>query len=1039
MENIDMSNPASGRSGSSVVVDKAVQDILDKADAQEALEKAKRSGGKGGINFKSLISGSPAFDALRIELKNAMKSSLTGMVNLVVNHDDPCLVEEFLKSSFKSQELYNNVYDICAVELQQGSAGKGFARNYLDTLIYGEIECKDDENGIPIVQIDPRNGERKRKPNGFVNRKEVLKGEFIDKTLIIKNLDFSLDFCQDESKCESPGIIDSRSLYLFDNFRNPTVKMGCRLLLISNVPLKLPFQISKVEFQCIDDYEANHIVSAFVHLYNAGGYTINFTKAQMDQMCRKITGLTYTEGADALGHSIAKNRNDVLKTVDASKVLKTLRDKINKNFMDDGHGLTHLSARPWEDYICPESSNFTYDVAKIMRDFTEIKNIRERIERGKSKNEEEDFSLIEAIQIRIPHVLVLHGKGGVGKCLGRGTNVLMYDGSIEKVENIRNGDLLMGPDSTPRTVMSKNYGIGPLYRVDQNNGDSYVCNDEHILSLKPEGTSNNDKTVFCSIKEYLAKNKTWKKTHYGWKSGVEFPQKPFAQDLIIEPYWMGLWLGDGNSYKTAITVADKDVEIQTWLELWAAKNDAFIRKEDGSGAKMWNFAYRQGSGHAINPILNSLRDLDVFNNKHIPCVYLLNSRENRLELLAGLIDSDGYKCESGSLQFTNVNKRLAEQVMWLARSLGFKAFWSESIKGIKERNYSVMAYTITIGGNLSLIPTKIARKKGHDNLQKQSLKSGISVTPIGVGEYFGFTLDGDHQFMLGDFTVTHNSAFPVHLAGLLDFDVWDFNINASHSKWIGEGSERMRDSIKKIMSASHLIVRIDEYDRAMGSTGEGGNGMHEAHKQVESEFMNWLQNSQEENQFRKQSIFLVLTTNHKENITGPLLRSGRADLVIDIDNFDAKSMKITMQTAARRMYNRGVKAIGFKSQEELQEAINSLDLDHLSELCTMKGFTVRDVEMLFLEMAAHNYYVKRGQEGLEWTTKNFIEVLEESQGSIRNDTTGELKLGDRDVMFRRKNPVSPSDNAENQDVFDFAKGHIYDPQRIGDMVGFKEV
>ena len=53
---------------------------------------------------------------------------------------------------------------------------------------------------------------------------------------------------------------------------------------------------------------------------------------------------------------------------------------------------------------------------------------------------------------------------GFGKCLGRGTPVMKYDGSIVPVEDIKVGDLLMGPDSQPRTVLSLSRGVGPLYR-----------------------------------------------------------------------------------------------------------------------------------------------------------------------------------------------------------------------------------------------------------------------------------------------------------------------------------------------------------------------------------------------------------------------------------------------------------------------------------------------------------------------------------------------------------------------------------------------
>ena len=126
-----------------------------------------------------------------------------------------------------------------------------------------------------------------------------------------------------------------------------------------------------------------------------------------------------------------------------------------------------------------------------------------------------------------------------------------------------------------------------------------------------------------------------------------------------------------------------------------------------------------------------------------------------------------------------------------------------------------------------------------------------------------------------------------------------------------------------------------------------------------------------------------------------MLRSGRADLVIDISDFDSQSLKETFMTSAKRMYNRGLKVIGFETPEELQEAINALDLDSISEIAMTKGFTVRDVETLIVEMATHKYYLEQGQDGLPWDSETFIKVVENSQGSTGKDDTGEFILGDR--------------------------------------------
>lgn len=616
------------------------------------------------INFNSLVKESKTFQKLKSDLQIATKLSLTGITNLVVNHEDPCLVDAFLKECFKMQELYNNTIDIDAVELQQGQPGKMKGYGFLDELIYGSIETVvDPDLDIPVPKTDPQTGKRIRNPDGFVSRREVLRGDFKDKLLIIKNVDFSMDFISKEE----PALIEPKALNIFDNFRNPSIKKGCRILLITNLKLKLPFQVRTVEISPVDEYEANHIIDSFLDLYTNANYEVNLTNSQKDQIIRKLSGLTYTEAGDVLAYSLSDSETPPKsKKIDSVLMLKTLRKAINKKFMEKGFGLTQLTTRPWEDYICPESSNFTWDVKKLLRDFNEVSDLRKKSEKcvveGKDESKHED--LIERIQTRMPHVIVLSGKGGVGK-----------------------------------------------------------------------------------------------------------------------------------------------------------------------------------------------------------------------------------------------------------------------------------------------------------------------------------------------------SAFPIHFAGLLGFDVWDFNVNAVHSKWIGQGSEQARNSIKSIMSSSHVIVRIDEYDRGMGATNDSGEGMHSAHKQVESEFMAWLQNGQEENEFMKRNIYVILTTNHKESITGPMLRSGRVDLAIDIDNFDAESMKETLKTTGRRMNNRGVKVLGFSTHTQLQKAIDSLDLDQISELCTMKGFTVRDVETLIMEMAAYSYYFNKGdKESLDWNTDNFVEVLEYSQGSMKeDDSTGELVLGDREVFQRRAN------------------------------------
>jgi intein/homing endonuclease len=111
----------------------------------------------------------------------------------------------------------------------------------------------------------------------------------------------------------------------------------------------------------------------------------------------------------------------------------------------------------------------------------------------------------------------------------------------------------------------------------------------------------------------------------------------------------------------------------------------------------------------------------MLNNKHIPNLYKYNSRENRLKLLAGLIDSDGWYDTIGScFEFTQKNETLMDDVIYLCRSLGFACYKSSKktswkYKGVKNEG---TAFRITISGSgLDEIPTVIPRKRANPRRQ----------------------------------------------------------------------------------------------------------------------------------------------------------------------------------------------------------------------------------------------------------------------------------------------------------------------------------
>ncbi len=122
------------------------------------------------------------------------------------------------------------------------------------------------------------------------------------------------------------------------------------------------------------------------------------------------------------------------------------------------------------------------------------------------------------------------------KCQHPDTEILMKDGATKRICEIKVGDQVMGDDSTPRNVLSCGDGYGPLYRVEQANGDDYIVNEDHVLCLKRPGC-----TAFAEItaKDYLRQPKRFKQQWKGYKVGVEFRESPLPSD----PYCKGRQLG----------------------------------------------------------------------------------------------------------------------------------------------------------------------------------------------------------------------------------------------------------------------------------------------------------------------------------------------------------------------------------------------------------------------------------------------------------------------------------------------------------------
>jgi hypothetical protein len=347
-------------------------------------------------------------------------------------------------------------------------------------------------------------------------------------------------------------------------------------------------------------------------------------------------------------------------------------------------------------------------------------------------------------------------------CHRKGQKVVMYDGSLKCVEDVVVGDTLLGADSKPRHVLKLCRGKDLMYEIAPVKGSSFVVNQEHVLTLVKTTSRINrypcDKggvIVDVKISEYVKWSKWKKHIHKLIRSNAVC----FAEEkqLPLDPYFMGVILGDGSiQYVPGVTTKDKEIIRESRKQ---AKNFG-LKLVKTINKKRCPTYFLVGKKGKTNPFADLFRKLDLWGkkcgDKFIPNTYKVSSVNERLNLLAGIIDTDGH-LSKGYYDIITKSSILADDIAFVARSLGFAAYVKPCRKKAQTGPYRTY-FRISIGGNINLIPCKIKRKQAKPRRQKKSvLRTGFKTTKLKEESYYGFTLDGDQRYLLDDFTITHNS------------------------------------------------------------------------------------------------------------------------------------------------------------------------------------------------------------------------------------------------------------------------------------------
>jgi phosphate starvation-inducible protein PhoH len=368
----------------------------------------------------------------------------------------------------------------------------------------------------------------------------------------------------------------------------------------------------------------------------------------------------------------------------------------------------------------------------------------------------------EYIQAILSHD-VTFGVGPAG-CHRKGQKVLMYDGTLKVVECVRAGDQLMGPDSTPRNVLSLCHGYEDMVEITPKKGQPWVVNQNHILTLKHTYKKSGgkyyslDEVKDVSISDVMEWGRSKKREHKLFRVPVNFCG---TGKLPLEPYFLGLLLGDGSFQGTPkITTTSSVIESEVRRQADIFGLSVVMHDSDGERTPSYSMC-ASTQPYPKNPISQALSDLGLqgfkCEDKFIPHCYKTASKENRLAILAGILDTDGSLDRSGVFDLVSKSKSIIDDTSFIARSLGFACYPKPCFKKAQTGDGDTY-YRLCISGNLSEIPTRLPNKQAAPRKQRKSvLHTGFSLRRLPTEEYFGFCLDGDNRYLLDDFTVTHNT------------------------------------------------------------------------------------------------------------------------------------------------------------------------------------------------------------------------------------------------------------------------------------------
>jgi phosphate starvation-inducible PhoH-like protein len=337
------------------------------------------------------------------------------------------------------------------------------------------------------------------------------------------------------------------------------------------------------------------------------------------------------------------------------------------------------------------------------------------------------------------------------------------------------GDLVVGSNGLPTPVLGVfPQGRKPIYRVTTQDGASTLCCGEHLWTVRtPDDRSHGRPSRVLETQDMIGNLRRGHVHRFELPlvDPVEFP----SQDVPIDPYALGLLLGDG-CLTTTTTPAFSSADKELVLALEAALPGIELTRKTDVDYVLRHVNGGRGGVIVANPVTVALRELGLAgtrsNTKFVPDRYRMNSRAARLALLQGLFDSDGgpvlQRGRTCRVQYTTCSERLRDDVVFLVRSLGGVAYWCRRAalgrkpglargRAVEHRHD---AFVLDIRLPAGIEPFRLARKQARYSASGggRPMRFVDRIEPEGEAETVCIQVAAaDSLYVTDDLIVTHNT------------------------------------------------------------------------------------------------------------------------------------------------------------------------------------------------------------------------------------------------------------------------------------------